>query len=381
MNTATATPKDEKKDEKKAETPAVKADAGHGGNGKPPAEGFQRIPLDHLKPNPNQPRKDWDEEAAQKDTEGKTDLERLADSIKEEGILQPLIVTPDKDGKFTIVCGERRFKAAQKVGLKDAPCIVRLDLSETDMLEVALTENIQRRSLKPVDEARAYKALMDKCGYSMKALAKKLGVSGASITYKLSLLGLTPELQKAVNTGAMTPTDARFVGQEVNRITGPNKDEHKKEVMNRVAETVKTAASSGQKLTSKAVQAVAKQEVARQEEQRGTKPSPKANTTKGTPAKTEPKPVAPAAPPKPKNPSPAEKKQRADFLKAVDRVRGAFKKYEPLLQDQGKLARFAQVLVLCDLKVDEQLYAALKVVGKVYENVATQKRVVQIANR
>jgi ParB/RepB/Spo0J family partition protein len=371
MSTATAT------QEKKVEAP--KTDAGS--NGKPPSEGFQRIALDHLKPNPNQPRKDWAEEAEQKDAEGKTDLDRLAESIKEEGILQPLIVAPDKDGKFTIVCGERRFKAAQKVGLKDAPCIVHLDLSESDMLELALTENIQRRSLKPVDEARAFKALMDKCGYTMKALAKKLGVSGASITYKLSLLGLTPELQKAVNTGAMTPTDARFVGQEVNRITGPNKDEHKREVMNRVADTVKTAANNGQKLTSKAVQAVAKQEVARQEEQR-SKPTeaPKASTPKGKP-KEEPKPTTPPAPPKPKQPSPAEKKQRAEFLKAVDRVKGAFKKYEPLLVDQGKLARFAQVLVLCDLKVDEQLYAALKVVGKVYENVATQKRVVQIANR
>lgn len=370
MSTATAT------QEKKADPPKTE-----GNNGKPPAEGFQRIPLDHLKPNPNQPRKDWAEEAEQKDAEGKTDLDRLAESIKEEGILQPLIVTPDKDGTFTIVCGERRFKAAQKVGLKDAPCIVRLDLSETDMLELALTENIQRRSLKPVDEARAYKALMDKCGYSMKALAKKLGVSGASITYKLSLLNLTPELQTAVNRGQMSPTDARFVGQEVNRINGPNKDEHKKEVMSRIADTVKTAAKTGQKLTSKAVQAVAKQEVARQEEKRSQPaPAPKAQASKGKP-KEEPKPSAPPAPPKPKQPNPAEKKQRADFLKAVDRVKGAFKKYEPLLVDQGKLARFAQVLVLCDLKVDEQLYAALKVVGKVYENVATQKRVVQIANR
>ncbi|GIK52170.1 MAG: hypothetical protein BroJett014_11430 [Planctomycetota bacterium] len=377
MSTATAT-KDEKKEEKKAEVP--KTDAG--GNGKPPAEGFQRIPLDQLKPNPSQPRKDWAEEAGQKDAEGKTDLDRLADNIKAEGIYQPLIVAPDKDGKFTIVCGERRYRAAKMAGLKEAPCIVRSDLSETDMLEVALTENIQRRSLKPVDEARAYKALMDKCGYSMKALAKKLGVSGASITYKLNLLALTPELQTAVNRGQMTPTDARFVGQEVNRISGPNKDEHRREVMNRVADTVKTASNNGQKLTSKAVQAVAKQEVARQEEQRGQPaPAPATRSAKGKPAKEEPKPATPPAPPKPKQPSPAEKKQRADFLKAVDRVKGAFKKYEPLLQDQSKLARFAQVLVLCDLKVDEQLYAALKVVGKVYENVATQKRVVQIANR
>lgn len=370
MSTATAT------QEKKADPPKTE-----GNNGKPPAEGFQRIPLAYLKPNPNQPRKDWAEEAEQKDAEGKTELDRLAESIKEEGILQPLIVTPDKDGTFTIVCGERRFKAAQKVGLKDAPCIVRLDLSETDMLELALTENIQRRSLKPVDEARAYKALMEKCGYSMKALAKKLGVSGASITYKLSLLNLTPELQTAVNRGQMTPTDARFVGQEVNRITGPNKDEHKKEVMSRIADTVKTASNNGQKLTSKAVQAVAKQEVARQEEKRGQPSTPAPKVSRGKPTKEEPKPATPPAPPKPKQPSPAEKKQRADFLKAVDRVKGAFRKYEPLLADQGKLARFAQVLVLCDLKVDEQLYAALKVVGKVYENVATQKRVVQIANR
>jgi ParB/RepB/Spo0J family partition protein len=263
-----------------------------------------------LKPNPNQPRKDWSEEAEQKDAEGKTDLDRLAESIKEEGILQPLIVAPDKDGKFTIVCGERRFKAAQKVGLKDAPCIVRLDLSETDMLEVALTENIQRRSLKPVDEARAYKSLMDNCHYSMKALAKKLGVSGASITYKLGLLGLTPELQSAVNRGQMTPTDARFVGQEVNRISGPNKDEHKKEVMNRIADTVKTAATNGQKLTSKAVQAVAKQEVAHQEEKRSQPaPAPKASASKGKPVKEESPQRLPLRP-SPSSRVPPRKKQR-----------------------------------------------------------------------
>ncbi|MCC6574418.1 MAG: ParB/RepB/Spo0J family partition protein [Planctomycetes bacterium] len=375
MSTATATPvKEEKKaPEKTAATPPA---SGNGASGKPAAtaENFQRIPLDCLKANPQQPRKDWDEPA---DETGKTALDYLAESIAEDGILQPLVVTPDKDGKFVIVCGERRYKAAKKVGLAEAPCIVRPGLSETDMLEIALTENIQRKSLRPVDEARAFKALMEKCGYTAKALAKKLGLSAAAITYRLSLLGLTPDLQKAVNNGAMSPTDARFVSQEANRIAGPNKEEHRKEVMDRVASTVKQAGTDGKKMTSKEVQAVAKQEVARQEEKRVAPVSVKAASKAPTPGVTV-QPTKKVEPEKPKNPSPAEKKQRAEFVKSVERVRAAFKKFEPIAQDTGKLPRFAQVLVMLDPKVDEFLFSAGKTLARIYEQVGVQKKLLSV---
>lgn len=120
------------------------------------APGFQMIPLGKLISNPDQPRKSWDI----MDAEGVDTIKRLADSIKAEGIIQPLVVTP-KESKFLIVCGERRFRAAKKAGLKEAPSIVKKDLSDTQILEISITENLQREDLTPVDEAHAIRTLMD----------------------------------------------------------------------------------------------------------------------------------------------------------------------------------------------------------------------------
>lgn len=330
------------------------------------------LPLDLLIPDPNQPRRDWIESA---DDEDKTELERLAMTVRTHGILEDITVRPNGDGKYKIAFGERRWRAGKIAGIQNAKCKVRTKLTDDDVFEMQIIENLHRKGLSAVDEAHAYKNLMERKGYSAKQLAAKLGISSASLTYKLGLLGLTPELQKAVHKGELRPTDARFVTQEVNRIEGPNKEEHKQEAMNRIAGRVKEHKKEGVKLTAKDVQVIAKQEVAAVEEKRVQPKPAKANKSSG---KVQNAPVEPPKPQKPKNPSPAEKKQRTEFLGVVERTRKAFKKYEALAEDALKLSRFAQVLALSDDKADEVLYAAGKTLSKVYEQVVAQKRVLAL---
>lgn len=331
------------------------------------------LPLDLLIPDPNQPRRDWIEGA---DDEDKTELERLAMTVRTHGILEDITVRPNGDGKYKIAFGERRWRAGKIAGIQKAKCKVRTKLSDDDVFEMQIIENLHRKGLSAVDEAHAYKNLMERKGYSAKQLAAKLGISNASLNYKLGLLGLTPELQKAVHKGDMSPTDARFVSHAVNKLDGtPNASEHKAEAMNRIASRVKENKKDGVKLTAKDVQVIAKQEVANVEQNRT---QPKA-ATKVSSAKTpEAKPAEPQKPQPPKNPNPAEKKQRAEFLAALERTRKAFKKYEALLEDNAKLSRFAQVLALTDVKADEVLYAAGKTISKVYEQVVAQKRLLSL---
>lgn len=115
--------------------------------------------------------------------------------------------------------------------MKEVPCIVREGLTPVQMLELNLVENLQREDLTPMDEAHAYKALMEKCGYTQAALATKLGISGAMISYKLSLLDLSPGLQKQVAAGKLSETDGRHIAQAVKRIDGPQKDEQRAQAM------------------------------------------------------------------------------------------------------------------------------------------------------
>lgn len=333
------------------------------------------LPLDLLIPDPNQPRRDWVEGA---DEEDKTELERLAMTVRTHGILEDITVRPNGDGKYKIAFGERRWRAGKIAGIQKAKCKVRTTLSDDDVFEMQIIENLHRKGLSAVDEAHAYKNLMERKGYNAKQLAAKLGISNASLTYKLGLLGLTPELQKAVHKGEITPTDARFVSQAVNKIDGPNKDEHKAQAMNRIADRVKEHKKEGVKLTAKDVQVIAKQEVANVEQQRAEPKSAKPAKAAKSSGKVTPAPVEPPKPQKPKNPSPQEKKQRTEFLNAVERTRKAFKKYEALLEDNAKLSRFAQVLALSDDKADEVLYAAGKTLSKVYEQVVAQKRLLSL---
>jgi ParB/RepB/Spo0J family partition protein len=214
----------------------------------------QFVPVNRLAPNPTQPRREWDVE---KDEEGKTKIQRLAQSIKEQGLLSPLIVMR-QNGKFIIICGERRFRAIKDhTTMKEIPCIVRENLTESEIVETSVTENLQREDLTPMDEAKAFQLLMEKCGYSQKKLGAKFGLSVAAVNYKLSLLKLTPELQAEVKNGHLSETDGRAISQAVNRV--PSTKEEKVTAMKEIKDKVDQAReTNGGKLKTKEVATIAK---------------------------------------------------------------------------------------------------------------------------
>lgn len=160
----------------------------------------QRLPVESLRPNPDQPRRTFPISA----------LEELAASIREKGIIQPLIVRPDPatPGHFQIVAGERRWRAAQMAQLHDVPVIIR-DYSDTEVLEVAIIENIQRADLNPVDEGQAYRQLMERFGHTQDQLAQALGKSRSHIANQMRLLTLPIDVQGMIVTGALSAGHAR----------------------------------------------------------------------------------------------------------------------------------------------------------------------------
>jgi len=157
------------------------------------------VPLSSVEPNPEQPRKDFDPEA----------LEELASSIREQGVLQPLLVESWASG-YRIVAGERRWRAAGLAGLTEVPVLVRSFTDESRM-EIALIENVQRSDLKPLEEARAYRNLMDVFSLTQDDVAKKVGKQRSTVANALRLLRLPDEMQIAVDAGRLTPGHARAV--------------------------------------------------------------------------------------------------------------------------------------------------------------------------
>lgn len=163
-------------------------------------EGLRSVPLGKLVPNPLQPRKTFDEAA----------LEELAASIRQHGIIQPVIVEDSGDGTFQIVAGERRFKAAEKAGLREVPVLIR-SFTPEKKLEIALIENVQREDLNPVEEAEAYKVLMESTGLSQEEVAEKVGKSRPTVANALRLLKLPSEMLEALRSGDFSPGHARAV--------------------------------------------------------------------------------------------------------------------------------------------------------------------------
>jgi ParB family chromosome partitioning protein len=154
--------------------------------------------LDQLVRNRHQPREVFDEDA----------IERLAESIQKNGILQPIIVR--RAGKqFEIIAGERRWRAARRAGLKEVPVVVRENVSDVEMLELALLENVQRQDLNPVEKARGYRRLMDEFKKSHEEIAKSVGMDRATIANTLRLLELPAEIQESVQRGALSGGHAR----------------------------------------------------------------------------------------------------------------------------------------------------------------------------
>jgi ParB family chromosome partitioning protein len=158
----------------------------------------QYIPIEKISPNPEQPRKRFDPE----------DLNDLANSIKEKGVIQPLIVRRREDGTFEIVAGERRWRASQMAKLHELPVIVR-EFTDLEVLEVAIIENIQRADLNSIEEAAGYRQLMDKFGHTQEKMAEALGKSRSHIANLLRLLNLPDTVLEMVRTGDLTAGHAR----------------------------------------------------------------------------------------------------------------------------------------------------------------------------
>lgn len=173
------------------------------------------IEVDKIKPNPYQPRTEFDEAA----------LKGLAESIRQYGILQPLVVTRmerDIDGggiavEYELVAGERRFRASQMVGLREVPVIIRRDEPAKVRLELAIVENVQRQDLNPIERALAYKRLIDEFGVDQKEIAMRIGKSRESVANTVRMLMLPLEMQEAVRTGSITEGHTRPLLMLVNR--------------------------------------------------------------------------------------------------------------------------------------------------------------------
>lgn len=165
-----------------------------------PAKADITLPIERLEPNPDQPRRHFAEEA----------LAELSESIREKGIIQPIIVrtSPRNAGQYEIVAGERRWRAAQKAQLHDVPVIVR-DFNDTEVLEVAIIENIQRADLNPVEEALGYRQLMDRFGHTQEKLAEALSKSRSHIANLMRLLQLPEEVQGHLREGRLSAGHAR----------------------------------------------------------------------------------------------------------------------------------------------------------------------------
>lgn len=155
--------------------------------------------IEEIHPNPNQPRSHFDEK----------ELEELASSIKEHGVLQPLLVRKDKKG-YQIIAGERRYQASKIAGIKEVPVIVK-DVNDTEVLALALIENLQRSDLNPIEEARGYKQLIEASGMTQEALSKAVSKSRSAITNALRLLDLPEAVQDMLYEGKLTAGHARAI--------------------------------------------------------------------------------------------------------------------------------------------------------------------------
>ncbi len=160
-------------------------------------ERFLDIAIDRLKPNPLQPRKKWNPES----------LAELAQSIRETGILQPVVVVPDEEN-YKIIVGERRWRAAKKIGLQTIPVLIR-NLTEAQQHEAMLIENLQREDLNPIEIAKAYQKMTQDFGYTQEDVAKKVGKDRASVANTLRLLKLPDEIQELIQDGKLSMGHAR----------------------------------------------------------------------------------------------------------------------------------------------------------------------------
>lgn len=160
--------------------------------------GVITVNLNDIEPNRDQPRKDFDEEA----------LAELANSIAEHGLIQPIVVKPETNGRYSIIAGERRWRACRMAELYQVPVIIK-DADEQELMELALIENLQREDLNAVEEALGYRSLIDSFGLTQEQVAKRMGKSRTAVANALRLLNLNDEELQALRAGAITAGHAR----------------------------------------------------------------------------------------------------------------------------------------------------------------------------
>ncbi len=161
---------------------------------------ISRVPLDQIETNASQPRKDFDE----------VSLSELSASIRLHDIIQPLTVSPQKNGKYKLIAGERRFRAAKLAGLKDIPVYIR-QTNNSSLLELALLENLQRENLNAIEIALSYRRLMEDLDYTQEQVAERMGKERSTVTNYIRLLKLPPDIQVAVRNGSLSMGHARAI--------------------------------------------------------------------------------------------------------------------------------------------------------------------------
>lgn len=208
----------------KTETPTMETPANQGGVKTetkyeiPQVSGFRMIPISEIQTNENQPRKTFTPEK----------IEELAASIKEKGILQPIVVTRVKEGEYSVICGERRLRAALLCGLNEVPAVIK-DIAAESFLEWALIENIQREDLNPIEEAQAYWRLAEEQSLSQDEIAKRVGKDRSTIANTVRLLRLPEEIRIHIANGQLTSGHARA-------LLGLLTPEHQRQMARRIAQ-------------------------------------------------------------------------------------------------------------------------------------------------
>lgn len=208
-------------------------------------EGVSTLRISEIEPNKNQPRKSFNNET----------LKQLADSITEHGVLQPLIVRSIASGNYMIIAGERRWRAAKMAGLSEIPVIIRDDLSDEQTMQIAMIENLQRENLNPIEEALGYKELIDKFDMTQDKLAQVLGKARSSVANSLGLLALPNGVQELLRNGSLSAGHCKAL----------------KKVKDAALMTELAHKAAEGELSVRQVEAIAKREAARLEEEKDKK--------------------------------------------------------------------------------------------------------------
>lgn len=209
------------------------------------SEDISTLRISEIEPNKNQPRKSFNNET----------LKQLADSIREHGVLQPLIVRSIASGDYMIIAGERRWRAAKMAGLSEIPVLIRDDLSEEQAMQIAMIENLQRENLNPIEEALGYKELIDKFGMTQDKLAQVLGKARSSVANSLCLLSLPNGVQELLRNGSLSAGHCKAL----------------KKVKDAALMTELAHKAAEGELSVRQVEVIAKREAARLEEEKDKK--------------------------------------------------------------------------------------------------------------